>query len=77
MTSSSSRSMSYSTTRAVGQARRQHKRLFGRQKLPIEEVIQRPFVDGEEFGSRLDADLLGDAAWEDSRDTNHGEYEKR
>ena len=63
--------------RPIGQPRRHDERLIGRQELPIEEVFQRPFIDGEEFSAGNDADLVGDAPWLYTCDANHDPGRKR
>src|SRR2546421_61831 len=57
-----------------GKARRQQKALIRRKELPVEEVLQRPAVDGHQLRSGSEADLAADGVGCHRLDANHRTY---
>ena len=56
---------------SIGESRRDEELLLSGEEFPIEEISELAAVDGEELGPGNDAQLLGDAAVDDTTDSNH------
>src|SRR5437660_2943729 len=70
--SPSGRSMSYSTASPRRQARRQEEAVVRREELPVEEVLERPAIDGQQLGSRREPQLAADGVGRYRLHANHG-----
>src|SRR6266853_2210396 len=54
------------------QARLQEEAVLRREELPVEEVLERPAIDGQQLGSRRELQLAGDGVGRYRLHTNHG-----